>query len=1330
MNHVYRLVWNRALCVLQAVAETGRAQTASPGQGGAVLPVRPRLRTFAAALLAGLAGTLAATAWAAPAAGTLPSGATYSLGLATITWGATTMDVVQTSTRLPIDWTSFSLGSSATATFAQPVGGIALLRDNSLQASQIDGVLSANQSLLHTNAAGTVFGANAMVNVGQLLSTSLALQGSDADFLTASEVTLAAGASRASVVNAGGTLSASGGSVALVGGSVSNSGTILASQGRITLLAADEVRLNLADGSVAPTANGALAAALGGGAAVSNTGALMADKGTIVLQAKAVPNLFTTLVNNYGSLTAASGSVQLIAEGGAVVNTGTISVSRASASDPGGQVLLSSDAAVHLGGSVSAAGGQIVAQGASLDLSGDLTADRVALNAQATVSQASGSVQATSLSLSALGNVLLTSATNAIAALDASTVGGNLALTSASSLSQSGALAVSGTSTFATMGSLSLTNADNSFGGAVNVTANGVALRAAGDLRVASLDNRLGPISLVADGALTLPPAALDSGTGALQLESRGGTLAVNHALNGGSVSLVGRDGITLAAAVTASSQLSLGAHAGQTILVTGALQAPTTVINSGIVQVGTGGTAGSIAGNITNNAALVYNRSDNVTIAGTIGGTGSLQQQGTGRLELQGANAYTGATIVSAGTLALSGMGSVATSSGVQVAAPAVFDVSGLNASEVDVRGISGAGTLLLGSKTLTVGAGHVSTTFAGVMSGAGATLRKAGSGTLTLLGANTYGGGTELKEGRIDVGHGDALGSGALAMDDGTTLGFAANGLTIANAIRLTGTQDPVIDTGSFNATLSGAITGTGFLTKEGSGTLTLTGANNYSGATQVAAGTLAAGTGNTFSAGSAVTVASGATLDLAGHSQRIAGLGNAGTVSLAGATPGTTLAVTGPWVGSGGVLRLGTALGDNGSATDKVLLSGPSAVASGSTFVRVTNLGGLGARTTGNGIEIVGTENGGSIQPGAFSLAGTLSAGAYDYHLVTTGSAVSLSSNIDAPTLASPTPQTVVVPTYRAEAPLLAAVPEQLREAGLAMVGNLHQRTGDEATPGMAAGPRTGWGRVIGIDRGIRQEGTLGAASSGRQSGAQVGTDLWGHRQWRVGVYAGQIEGDMDVTGFARGVQHYAAGANDVRSQFLGGYATWRGEDGLYVDSVLQAGRLRYTAHPALAASASGKGSSVLASVELGQALKLAPGWTVEPQLQLASQHLRLDDLTLAGATVQQDNASTWLARIGVRVKGEIAVGTGRLQPYARANVYRRGSGSDTARFIGPAATTDIESRTGGTSTELALGATWQISPRVAAYGEVGHLWASGGDARTQGSASGSVGLKLSW
>jgi outer membrane autotransporter protein len=326
-------------------------------------------------------------------------------------------------------------------------------------------------------------------------------------------------------------------------------------------------------------------------------------------------------------------------------------------------------------------------------------------------------------------------------------------------------------------------------------------------------------------------------------------------------------------------------------------------------------------------------------------------------------------------------------------------------------------------------------------------------------------------------------------------------------------------------------------------------------------------------------------------------------------------------------------------------------------------------------------------------------------------------------------------VTVPTYRAEVPLYAALPEQFRQASLAMVGNLHQRVGDDdaagantAAPGH--GYRQAWGRVIGIDRAIGQAGTVSPHSEGRLTGFQAGSDLWADPHWRVGLYVGELGGHMDVTGFARGLPNYAAGSNDLRSQYLGAYATWKNDSGLYLDGVLQAGRHRYTASTVLGSASSGKGDSLLASIEVGQGFRISPGWIVEPQLQLVHQRVSLDDSSIIGAVVQQHSHSGWLVRAGVRVKGEMTTSAGPLQPYARLNVYRSSSGTDVTRFIGPAAYTDIATLTGGTSTELAAGATLRLTQSTSLYGEVGKVWASGGDARVKGGLNSSVGVKIRW
>ena len=74
-----------------------------------------------------------------------------------------------------------------------------------------------------------------------------------------------------------------------------------------------------------------------------------------------------------------------------------------------------------------------------------------------------------------------------------------------------------------------------------------------------------------------------------------------------------------------------------------------------------------------------------------------------------------------------------------------------------------------------------HSDATLANTVTGSG-TLTKTGAGTLTLTGVNSCSGGTDLKQGGLAVGNNSALGSGELAMHEGTTLGFAADGLTLA--------------------------------------------------------------------------------------------------------------------------------------------------------------------------------------------------------------------------------------------------------------------------------------------------------------------------------------------------------------------------------------------------------------------------------------------------------------------------------------------------------------------------------------------------------------------
>lgn len=128
------------------------------------------------------------------------------------------------------------------------------------------------------------------------------------------------------------------------------------------------------------------------------------------------------------------------------------------------------------------------------------------------------------------------------------------------------------------------------------------------------------------------------------------------------------------------------------------------------------------------------------------------------------------------------------------------------------------------------------------------------------------------------------------------------------------------------------------------------------------------------------------------------------------------------------------------------------------------------------------------------------------------------------------------------------------------------------------------------------------------------------------WRAGVYSGQPDGDMQVKGFARGITNLAVGSNDLRSQYLGGYATWTNDRGFYADAVLQAGRHRYEIKPQTTLRTKGKASRLSASLEIGQSFPFGEGWQIEPQAQLVHQSLDFDDVDIAGARVRQEREVT--------------------------------------------------------------------------------------------------------
>jgi autotransporter-associated beta strand protein len=133
------------------------------------------------------------------------------------------------------------------------------------------------------------------------------------------------------------------------------------------------------------------------------------------------------------------------------------------------------------------------------------------------------------------------------------------------------------------------------------------------------------------------------------------------------------------------------------------------TTISGGALQIGDGGTTGSLGtANVTDNASLVFNRYDDIVVGNLISGNGAVTQAGFGALILSAANTYSGATVVTSGTLALTNSGSIANSTNIHLENDSVFDVSGTTTHAMTLgsgKVISGDG-LVNGNFTLANGA------------------------------------------------------------------------------------------------------------------------------------------------------------------------------------------------------------------------------------------------------------------------------------------------------------------------------------------------------------------------------------------------------------------------------------------------------------------------------------------------------------------------------------------------------------------------------------------------------------------------------------------------
>lgn len=549
----------------------------------------------------------------------------------------------------------------------------------------------------------------------------------------------------------------------------------------------------------------------------------------------------------------------------------------------------------------------------------------------------------------------------------------------------------------------------------------------------------------------------------------------------------------------------------------------------------------------------------------------------------------------------------------------------------------------------------------------------------------AGTLGGDVRLGDGSdvLNIGTSTTLQAG-IVLDGGDDLSSADGMIDILNFNGWSGSvvggntiNWEVININGGTVGVSDAAITTGVININGGGRLN--GSNSL-----VVTGNVAVGTGSSLVAGTATGT----------NAMVISGtLTNAGTVtlrSLSGASAaGDRLTIGGNYTGTpGSTVHFDTVLGGS-NATDLMVVRGNFG---GTSTALVSNVGGTGALTSGDGIRLVQVD--GTSSAGALTLAGgRIDVGAFRYELFNGGVA---NPNDQDWYLRSRT-RDIVLPTLS-----MARVAQTI---GLVSLGTLHERVGEQEHLGLQStdsGFLKGmWGRLLGRDYSetARSSAFGDSRSNGQMGGLQMGIDLYrgvssSGARTHVGVFGGHLwSGTADF-----GVTPMAGLRGRTRSDgwVLGGYVTHYTSSGWYVDAVAQLDWLdhRLTAEDGTSGGTRSRG--FVGSVEVGKAF--GSKWKLEPQLQLIYGNTDLNDFSDTANVANRISIEDSLTgRAGFRLKRtwdyDKASDGGLFTFYAKANVWGRLDGGQTRITVGPSAPGEVQFKE--VWGDVGLGSTFSIS-----------------------------------
>lgn len=458
------------------------------------------------------------------------------------------------------------------------------------------------------------------------------------------------------------------------------------------------------------------------------------------------------------------------------------------------------------------------------------------------------------------------------------------------------------------------------------------------------------------------------------------------------------------------------------------------------------------------------------------------------------------------------------------------------------------------------------------------------------------------------------------------------------------------------------------------DGTGNLTETNNSNLTGWETINvknAGTLKL-SNNLFTAANVGTlnIDASSTLDLKGNSPDVftiyGDVNNSGMMTMADGSADDVTTITGNYTGvAGSQYNIDTVLGNDASATDKLIVNGNTA---GATTLSVTNVGGAGAQTV-EGIQVVQVDGASS---GTFALTSPVQAGSYEYQLFQGGTSTPtdgdwyLRSTLLAceitntcPVVPPVEPEPPVIPIYRPGVANYVVAQTSNADLGYLALDTLHQRIGEQRTL-TTDNPQT-WVRAIAgyTSNNGKNRFEYDQTTVGFQIGRDLLHDTTGSgTQQRAGLTTQYLRGNVDTRDRVRPIARLSEDTGHIQSTAygLGAYYTRMTNQGAYVDLVAQVNRLDNQFNDAYGSSSKQKGWQVGLSAEVGKPVAQIKGWTLEPQAQLSYLHAHYGAFADQFSKISSLNADHLRARLGLRVYKERHPDSSKTaQYYAIANIH---------------------------------------------------------------------------